>query len=117
MSPKHERDRLADLERSLERILTLAAGLTADQLAGDPTRLEAVLYNFVILGEAARHLPDSFAATHPDIPLAEMRRMRNFVAHVYFGVDPARLHQTISLDLPPALAAIKRAIAAAPPDA
>lgn len=117
MSPKHERDRLADLQRALERILALAGGISADELARDATRLEAVLYNFVVLGEAARHLPDSFATAHPDVPLAEMRRMRNFVAHVYFGVDPARLHRTITEDLPTALAAINRAIASTPPDA
>jgi uncharacterized protein with HEPN domain len=41
---------------------------------------------------------DAIAA--PDIPWEDMRAMRNFVVHEYFGVNDAILWDTVRRDLP-----------------
>jgi uncharacterized protein len=49
----------------------------------------------------------------PEIPWADIRGMRNRVAHEYFGIDVNVLWQTVREDLPPLLASL-RSLAAKP---
>lgn len=56
------------------------------------------------IGEAARHLPDEVTALAPDVPWAQVRGMRNVMAHAYFDIEVDVLWTTLVRDLP-ALAA------------
>ena len=38
-----------------------------------------------IIGEASNHLSEKLRNSYPEIPWNEMRGMRNFKAHEYFG--------------------------------
>lgn len=107
MSPRGHEQRLRDILDAAEEIQRFAAGMTLEQLGGDVRTLKAVLYNFTVIGEAARALPEDFMAMHPTIEWQGMRSMRNVVVHVYFGVDAARVLQTIQEDLPPLIAALR----------
>lgn len=69
-------------------------------------------FNFIVIGEAARHIPDDITAQHPEIPWREMRGLRNVVAHAYFTVSPAILWRTITDDLPPLSAPIQAIVVA-----
>ena len=80
-----------------------------DSLAVDAKTLKAVLADFAIIGEAATHLPEEIADSHPEVPWRSMRAMRNVVIHAYFHVEPSIVWKTIQSDLP-ALAARIRAI-------
>jgi uncharacterized protein with HEPN domain len=44
--------------------------------------------DFVIMGEAASHIPDELTSQHANVPWAVMRAMRNRMVHVYFSVSP-----------------------------
>lgn len=44
---------------------------------------------------------------HPDIPWKDMRDMRNFVIHEYFGVSDKILWDTLQRDLAPLLLLLK----------
>jgi uncharacterized protein with HEPN domain len=57
-----------------------------DFAAGRKT-VDAVVRNFIVIGEAAGRIPEDICRAHADIPWAEMRTMRNLVVHDYFGVD------------------------------
>jgi len=54
-----------------------------------------------VIGEAAAHLPSDLTDVHPEIPWAEMRGLRNIVAHTYFAVSASVLWETARSDLPP----------------
>ena len=56
---------------------------------------DAVIKNFITIGEAASHLPEDFIEKHPDIPWRDMRDMRNILVHAYFGVDNQVVWETI----------------------
>jgi uncharacterized protein with HEPN domain len=92
---------------TIEEIQRLTAGLDAESIGRDVVLYKAVLYNFVIIGEAARSMPEDICKQHPEIDWAGIRAMRNVVTHVYFGVNAMRVHQTIRDDLPPTLAALR----------
>ena len=50
--------RIADIVDSIEKILSYTAGMSFDQLCKDTKTIDAVIRNFTIIGEAARHIPD-----------------------------------------------------------
>jgi uncharacterized protein with HEPN domain len=75
--------------------------MTFEQFCADQRTAEAVQFNFIVIGEAARNIPDDVVARHPELPWREMRGLRNVVAHGYFHVSLAILWQTITTDLAP----------------
>ena len=62
--------------------------------------VDAVIRNFIVIGEAATHVPEEVVLAHPEIPWRDMRDMRNIVVHEYFGVDLTIVWSTIREDLP-----------------
>ncbi len=114
MSPRHWEQRVADMIEAMEEIQRLSGTRDAAALGADAAVFKAILYNFIVIGEAARSIPDSICAQHPAIDWAGIRAMRNIVTHVYFGVDAARVHDTIQRDLPSTLRALRMMIGTPP---
>ena len=107
--------RLRDIAAALERIRVYCDGLTFEDFSSDSRTVEAVQFNFIVIGEAARHIPDDVVARRPDLPWAEMRGLRNIVTHAYFAVSLDILWQTITNDLPPLRPAIQALLDEATP--
>lgn len=63
-------------------------------------RRYAMRLAFLEIAEAARRLPEEFRAAHPEIPWAEIRGMRNIVAHAYQHVNDRILWRVIAEALP-----------------
>ena len=61
---------------------------------------DAIIRNLEVIGEASVHISDSLKEQYPDIPWVEMRGMRNFVTHQYFGVELNEIWDTIINDIP-----------------
>lgn len=101
------RVRVADIVEATERALGYVQSLTFEQFAADPRTIDAVSYAIVIIGEAVKAIPENVTVATPEIPWADIRGMRNRVAHEYFGVDVKVLWQTVREDLPPLLAALR----------
>ena len=72
----------------------------ADDLYEDDLRYDAVLMNFINIGEAVTRLP-LVITEQIDVPWNQIRGFRNLIAHNYFGVDAEELWQTINENLPP----------------
>lgn len=100
-------ERLTDILQALERIRVYVDGLTFEEFCNDTRTVEAAQFNFIVIGEAARHIPDDVTEQHPEIPWPEMRGLRNVVAHGYFTVSLAILWRTITDDLPPLVAPLQ----------
>jgi uncharacterized protein with HEPN domain len=75
--------------------------------SGAPKTIDAVIRNFTIIGEAARHIPDEIVQSHPEIPLREMADLRNIIVHEYFGVSEKIIWETIQTDLPGLLSSLR----------
>lgn len=100
---------LADLVAHVERILEKRSEF-ADRAAflADVGAKDAVLYNFIVLGEVARRLGEPFQEAHPSIPWRAMIAQRDVIAHGYDAIDWEQLSDTIDTDLPALLAAARR---------
>jgi uncharacterized protein with HEPN domain len=77
--------RIEDMLVAMRRIHEYKTGLSFSEFRSSPMRVEAVLYNFAVLGEAANHAARHARALHPDIEWDELRAMRNVVVHEIFG--------------------------------
>lgn len=99
--------RISDIIEAIENALEYSSGMTFEQFVEDQKTIDAVIRNFIIIGEAASHLPEDFTEMHPDFPWREMRDMRNIVIHEYFGVDNRIVWETLQKNLPPLLPLLK----------
>lgn len=67
----------------------------------DKKTKDAVLRNFEIIGEAAKNLDGEFINSNTQVEWSEIKGMRDFIIHEYFGVDLEIVWETIKKDLPP----------------
>lgn len=54
----------------------------------------------IIIGEAAKHIPEPFLNDHPEIAWRDMCGMRDILTHAYFKTDPAMLYKTSAIRIP-----------------
>lgn len=95
---------IANIEECLYAINNIeqyTLGITEkEDLLNDSKTYDAVLMNFIVLGEAANRLSDKIKTNNPTIPWKEINGFRNFVAHDYFGIDDNIVWATIQFHLP-----------------
>ena len=91
---------LEDIDVSMNRVGEYIKHLDYLQFTRDYKTVDAVIRNFEIIGEASKNLPKSIKDQHPNIPWEEMYRLRNRIAHEYFGIDHEILWDIASNHLP-----------------
>ena len=100
MPSRDWRLRLQDILESIREIERRTKGMTFEEFAKNQTTIKAVLYDFIIIGEATRNVPKEIQSRHPLIPWRLMGGMRNVATHEYFQVNLSRVWATIQEDLP-----------------
>lgn len=114
MPPKRDwKLRISDILGAIARIRTYTDGMTLEQFQADGLAVDAVCWNFGVIGEATSHVPADVISANRHVPWGDMRAMRNFVVHVYFGVNVELLWETLHYDLPPLVAPLKEILAKA----
>jgi uncharacterized protein with HEPN domain len=61
---------------------------------------DSVIRQLEIIGEATKHLSDTFRDKYPSIPWKKIAGMRNKLIHDYFGVDIDAVWNTVKDDIP-----------------
>jgi uncharacterized protein with HEPN domain len=74
--------RLRDIRAAIATIGSHISGGSFDRKTSD-----AVLYNLVVIGEAAGQLSEEARADAAEIPWPQIVGLRNLLAHEYFRVD------------------------------
>ncbi|MBW1981277.1 MAG: DUF86 domain-containing protein [Deltaproteobacteria bacterium] len=92
--------RIKDILDAVEVVTDYVSGMTFEDFVRDQRTIDAVVRRLTIIGEASAHMPEHICRQNPDIPWIDMRAMRNFVVHEYFGVSEDILWDTIHNDLP-----------------
>jgi uncharacterized protein with HEPN domain len=82
--------------------------LDYDQFRADPKTLKAVTWNIAMIGEAAGQVPEAVRSTYPEVPWADMRRMRNQIVHGYDSIDFDIVWEVVHRELPPLVALLER---------
>jgi uncharacterized protein with HEPN domain len=92
--------RIDDIMLCCEKILRFTSGMNREQLAEQDLVMDAVLRNITIIGEATKHLPDDMRARMPGIEWKEIAGMRDWISHVYHGVDPEIVWNVVENEVP-----------------
>ena len=100
---------LGDIVEAAERISVYTAGLDKSALLADGKTYDAVLFNLLKIGEAAKQIPDDFRARYPDVEWRKIAGLRDVIAHGYFALDDDIVWDVVSSKVAP-LGARVRAI-------
>lgn len=100
MPSRDWRQRIQDILQSIAEILQRTAGMEFEDFRADSTIVKAVLYDFGIIGEAARNIPVDIQSRYPQIPWRLMGDMRNVMFHEYFQVELEIVWRAIQNNLP-----------------
>ncbi len=109
--------RLADFLDHITEAARLARGyidgMSKESFLQDRRTQQAVVLNLMTIGEAAARIANEhkeFAAAHTEIPWAQMRGMRNRMAHGYFDIDLNIVWDTVQSSLPELQARVAAAL-------
>ena len=72
----------------------------ADELYNDNKSFDAVLMNFVIIGEMVAKLSEEFKENNSKVDWSNIKGFRNIIAHQYFGIDAEEVWGIILNELP-----------------
>lgn len=101
---------LEHIRAAVERIELYSADGEAAFLS-DPKTQDAVIRNFEVIGEAVKGLSQDLRDRHPSVPWKQAAGMRDFLIHVYFGVNLERVWRTVQQDLPALKAVVEAELA------
>jgi uncharacterized protein with HEPN domain len=107
MSKREVKLYLTDIDDSITTILSYTDSITYEQLLKDRKTREAIILNFVVIGEAIKKIPPEIIERYPDVPWKEFAGMRDKMVHGYFSISPMILWETIQHDLSPLADAVK----------
>jgi uncharacterized protein with HEPN domain len=85
--PRDSEVYLEDIREAIVKVRTYTAGLTRESFAQDDMRIDAVIRNLEIIGEAAKMVPESIRTRFPLVEWKKIAGLRDILAHHYFDVD------------------------------
>ena len=93
-------DRLRHIDECIEHISDYLSGKSFEDMKADMMCYHAVVYNIMIIGEAANLLTKDFRDSHPEVPWRDIVDMRNALVHGYITTNPQLVWETYTSDLP-----------------
>ena len=103
MSPRLWQHRISDIIEAIEKIQLYVKDMNFEAFEKNTKTIDAVIRNFIVIGEAARNVPKEVTERFSAIPWRLMGDLRNFAVHEYWGVELRTIWETIKKDLPPLL--------------
>ena len=91
---------LLDIVNAGKRVQSYIAGRDRESVEADSQARAAVLYEFLIMGEAVKRLSPEIRASHADIPWVQVAGKRDMLIHGDDRVNFDRVWSTIEDSLP-----------------
>ena len=107
---KADEVRLSHMLDAASEAVKSARGRSREDLDRDKVWALGLVKCVEIIGEAAGKVSDETRAKLPQIPWAPIVGMRNRLVHAYFELDLEQVWKTVTEDLPPLIAELKKAL-------
>ncbi|MFN8450873.1 MAG: DUF86 domain-containing protein [Anaerolineae bacterium] len=91
---------LEDILLAVERIESYLSGIDYDQFAAEQMRIDAVVRNLGIIGEAVRKIPPEIHVKYPRVEWQKINSFRNVIVHEYSRVKLEVVWSVLEEDLP-----------------
>lgn len=106
-----ESERLADIAGAIAAIFDHVNQSQGSEENEDNALIrDALLFQFVIIGEAVKHLEPASKESEPEIPWSRIAGLRDLIAHEYFRIEMNRIFEIVDRELPALDAAVKRLV-------
>ena len=89
-----------DILEACDQIAEYINGHTLESFVKDTKTYNAVMMNFIIIGEASTHFPNDIRERNPEIRWTSVVGLRNFLTHEYFEIDPKKVWATATIHVP-----------------
>jgi uncharacterized protein with HEPN domain len=89
-----------DMLESCIKVLSYTEGLKQSQFESSAMNYDATLWNILLIGEAAKNIPEEIQSQMAEVPWRELIGFRNCLAHGYFGINNKILWQIIQEEMP-----------------
>jgi uncharacterized protein with HEPN domain len=99
---------LQDMLHAAEKACLFTQDMEPEEFLNNEEKIFAVTRALEIIGEAAKHVPETVQKKYPDIPWRTIAGTRDKLIHAYFDVHVRRLWTTVEQDLPPLKTALTR---------
>lgn len=107
--PRSEAQRLPDMREACDRIAGFVAGLDFAAFSADLRTVRAVLYDLVVLGEAAKGIAPETRARFPSIPWRAVAGMKDIATHQYHAIMLDLVWDTATVRVPALRSALDEA--------
>jgi uncharacterized protein with HEPN domain len=100
MKTPNSADRLRHVLDAIAKIERYTNGVTRDEFLHLGEKVDAVVRNIEIVGEAINSIDRGIKSRHPEVDWRIATATRNRLIHGYFDVDPEIIWDTATVDLP-----------------
>lgn len=90
--------KLEDILEAIQMIESYAVS-SYEEFLEDSRTQDAILYNLIIIGEAASRISDQYKETHSEVPWSAMIGTRNIIVHGYDQVKLQIVWEILQRDL------------------
>lgn len=101
---------LDDILTSINKIQNYIGDSSYEALLVDEMKVDAIVRNFEIIGEAASNIPTEIRDKYPFVEWRKISDFRNVLAHEYFGINYKIVWDIIKNKLPKLMQDIKTII-------
>ena len=102
-----DEQRIDHMLKALEALVKNSVGVNRDMLYTEDNVTKVLMYDLIVLGEAANNISEAFAKQHPEVEWADIAGLRHKLVHDYAGVNYDTLWNVVSKDIPALLPKIK----------
>ena len=102
-----DEQRIDHMLKALEALVRNSVGVDRDMLYTEDNVTKVLMYDLIVLGEAANNISEAFAKQHPEVEWADIAGLRHKLVHDYAGVNYDTLWNVVSKDIPALLPKIK----------